>query len=112
MRKKKKTKKNVDLGIKRLTAEQYWRWNSSIEKMGCDKIKEQLAISNFDKQKLMVQNQQLKVEKTITNIKSAQEATKESEEAYKKVKKELEECLGVSLDDCIVDLDTYEIRKL
>ena len=96
----------------KLTPIQYWKWCNSIEEMNHGKTKLRLAISEFEREKLLVSNHQLKVELLKVKLSDCKKDNDELELNYKNIKKDIEKELNISLDNCAVDPYDYSIKQL
>lgn len=90
---------------KELTPEQYWKWRLSIEEMKHAQTRCEVA-------RLRVREKEL--ERTVEghNLKASQREHAHSKEEYTKVKKEIEESLGLSLNDAIIDPYTFQVKHI
>lgn len=96
-----------------LKPEQYWKWRHCIEIMNHNNTKVklgQLMMSFMDKD---VEIQKLKLELyKLNRFKVLEEQAEDSKKEYEALKKEIEQEIGQSLNNCVIDDNTFEVKNL
>lgn len=100
----------LDLEVKKMTPAQYWEWRCTIEELKSSEL-------NFKRVMLERQIKELEIElrkkelilfkEVVINASSDKEKIKKDYESFKT---KLEEQLGCSLSNCVIDDITYEIK--
>ena len=102
-----------DTSIKRLTAEQYWEWRTTIAEMNIKKSElknSELELKNIQKDiELMTIKYQLFIK---TRIESCNKSLLEHIAEYDRFKLGLEKVLGISLNNKVINDLTFEISDL
>ncbi len=88
-----------------LTPEQYWKWRLTIEEMNHAETKVALLKSKVDIKKL-------EGALSATYVKDAMVESDKIKNEYSIMKKELEQDIGVSMNDAIIDGHTYEVKQI
>jgi len=96
----------------KLTPLQFWKWQSAVEEMNHGKTREVLILLELENQKLLIQNHQLKGSLLENKILKRKDLNRGLENRYKEVKKELEDELDVSLENCVIDPYNFSIKQL
>jgi hypothetical protein len=95
-----------------LKPEQYWLWRHKIEEMQHAETKlrnKQLTFALMEKD-IEIQKHKAIIYKE--QIKNAEEKLKTFKEEYEQIKKDLEQSLGMSLNNTSIDDITFEVKML
>lgn len=106
-------KKKIDDGVKKLSGEQFWKWSSSIEAMHHAETRlkcMQLMLNNMERE-LEIQKLRSVIFKA-QQVKSAEEGVQLKKQHYEELKVEFEKELGMSLNGCVIDEVTFEVKKI
>lgn len=96
----------------RLTSAQYWEWRTTISEREC--AEEKLKKTLLEVKLLQKESELFSANSRIYLLSNVSNAKKEVEKAnaeYERFKKVLEEYIGESLNDKMIDEITYEIKK-
>lgn len=96
----------------KLTPEEYWEWRTTIAEMQNAEAEHRV---NTLKAALMAKDieiSQLKLNSFKAVIRSSEENKKAHDSEYKRFKGKLEERLGISLDNKVIDDLTFEVREI
>jgi hypothetical protein len=97
----------------KLTPEEYWKWMSSIENMGRRKAELSLAHIESKMMVLEYQNKMMQIQlHNKTRLEPAKVAVETSNGDYKLLKSNIEDRLGISLNDKVIDDVSYEVKDL
>jgi hypothetical protein len=96
----------------RLTDAQYWKWRLTIEEMQHAASLRDLRNIECKYKELELQNGALQLRELRTKHNDQVKAVEASKSEYDLVKKEIETQLGVSLNQCVIDDLTWEVKKL
>ena len=110
MTKKQKLKETATSDIK-LSPELYWEWRCTINDV--DGTKKDFDVG-FLKHELMLKDQEIARLKSAlfkSSLTSLQEKANLAKNEYEKMKKKIEDKIGISLNDCTIT-DTFEVKKL
>lgn len=115
MKKIKRVTKSVnEEGLKPifLSEVKYWKWRLSIEEMKHARTNSDKAGLEFKMKEMEIQKNQLQLLtlKEGYRLRTTEVHGKMSE--YDSIKKEIEDDLGMSLNDCVIDDLTFEVKKL
>lgn len=98
---------------KALTPSEYWEWRTTIAEMNAAKAKQELneaRLKILQKDVELMQGQVLL--HAATHLRVAREENDGAKSEYFRFKKQLEERLGVTLENKAIDDLTFEIRDL
>lgn len=99
--------------VKKLTPEQFWKWSNYIESMHHAETKlkcSQLMMNNMEKD---VELQKLRnVVFRQQQVKSSEEKLSLKKAEYEEIKAQIEKELGLSLNGCVIDEVTFEVKKI
>jgi hypothetical protein len=113
MAKKKEQLEDVVFDTPKLTATDYWEWRTTIAEFNDAKSKLEL---NETRLKLLQKDVELSMVKqqlhAATLVRSSRESADSAKAEYHRFKKVLEEKLGRSLDNCVIDDVTFEVKTL
>lgn len=97
----------------KLNREDYWEWRTTIAEFNDAKSKLEL---NEARLKLLQKDVELSMVKqqlhAATLVRSSRESADSAKAEYHRFKKVLEEKLGRSLDNCVIDDVTFEVKNL
>lgn len=96
----------------KLSPEQYWEWRTTIAEMQTAEKELKLKGAQYEGQQKDLEIVRLKSALFRHTMMSADAAFKQHQEEYKRFKAELEDSLGVSLDNKVIDEVTFEIKEL
>lgn len=112
MAKKQKEEKNNEVTNPKLKPELYWEWRCTISEM--DKAKKEFDI-HFLKHEMMIKDIEIARLKTAlykANLNMYEEASNLAKKEYDSMKKRIEEEIGMSLNDTVIDDFSFEVKKL
>jgi len=117
---KKKTKtipnqqtENTDFELPRLGNDEYWEWRCTIAEMQCEKHKYLSAEATVKLLQKNVETAEAQVKLfAATALRAAREGSDAAKSEYFRFKKSLEEKLGTSLDNKVIDDLTFEVKSL
>ena len=95
----------------KLTAEQYWNWMTSIEKMGHEQTKLQLKQTTAALMQKDLEVAQLKQHIFKEQIRQQEVRLADAKREYEELKAHIEASLGFSLNGCSIN-DLYEVVRL
>ena len=84
---------------------EYWKWRLTIEEMKHSETKTQVSARDCRIKELELYNQRQRHAQVLGMV-------PKSKEEYERVKKEIEEVVGFSIKDCVIDPHCFEVRKL
>lgn len=90
----------------------YWEWRATIEEMNVAKEKERCKIIENKLQLLEIEYKKSQNKLFQQSASSATNKRKEAEKECKRMKEKIEEVVGFSLENCVIDDITFEVRKL
>lgn len=95
-----------------ISPELYWEWRCTIEELKTAKVNEKrIHLEKELKQKeLEIQKLRLTMFKDI--VSSARKGVTSAQNEYEKMKRKIEEQIGMSLNGCVIDDISYEVKKL
>lgn len=96
----------------RLSDAQYWKWRLTIEEMQHAASIRDLRNIECKYKELELQNGQLQLIAMRAKHLEQVKAVEASKAEYDLVKKEIEAQLGISLNQCVIDDQTWEVKKL
>jgi hypothetical protein len=99
--------------MKRLSPEEYWKWRAYIAELWNAESKERAG--KHEMINLQIKAQLAHMESQLFFYKNLKKLTDEvsmAKSIYNELKVELEEKLGISLSNCVIDEVTHEIKKL
>lgn len=97
---------------KKLTKAEYWEWRTSITEWKCAEV----ALENSKLKSALMEKDaeiaRLKIGLFSHTLEPLKDKVNMLKEEYLSYKKKLEDRLGMSLNGCVIDEVTYEIRVL
>lgn len=113
MAKKTEEPKKEETKDLKLTAEEYWEWMTSIERMGRKKAEVVASELEAKMMTLEYQNKAMQIQlHNKTRLEAAKRAVENSVGEYKTLKEKIEGRLGVSLNDKAIDEFTFEVKEI
>lgn len=97
---------------KRLTEHQYYKFRTLANDIIIAKMKQEYENSKKDLLAKDIEIMKLKHIIMSHQVKAMSSAITFAENCYVEFKKELEELLNISLEECVIDDYTYEVKKL
>lgn len=98
--------------IKKLTPEEYWEWRTTIAEMGEAKSDLNIANLKLAMQAKDIEIAQLKLHAFKQVVRAAQDKKNTYDSEYKRFKGKIEERLGISLDNKVIDDVTFEVKEI
>ena len=97
--------------IGQLSDGQYWKWRLTIEEMDHYRTKERAQVLEYKLRETEVELMKSRLALLKPGVQAAHTNKQKAVEEYQKHKSELEEELGLSLNDCVIDEYTFKIKK-
>lgn len=101
---------NEILGV--LTSENYWKWRTTIEELDHCKTKVHLKQAIYKAHHLEIERAKLVAIEAKRNVVEQMREVEKYKEDYENTKKEIESSVGCSLNGCVIDQFTYEVKKI
>jgi len=97
---------------KKLKPARYWEWRTCIVEMQHAETK--LKVSEMQYEMMLKDHEiaRLKAALFKTTLSSLKESKELAKKEYDKLKERIEKDLGISLNGCVIDDITFEIKKL
>lgn len=97
---------------KKLNAAQYWEWRCTMEEVKSAQLNEKRVLQDRELMNKDIEIRKLRLALHKTVQQSAHSAVDAAKKEYDRLKKQIEEELNISLDNCVIDEYTYEVKKL
>ena len=97
---------------KQLEPGSYWEYRCTIEELKNAKLNQRRVNLENELRNKEIENQKLKLALFKETVRAAQTSTQKAEEELEKIKQRLEQELGMSLENCVIDPHTYEVKSL
>lgn len=108
--KKKELIQDVIFDTPKLTAAQYWEWRNVCTELWLANNKVKLEEASAQVLRKDVEIANMRVSLHLAKVQSAKEESLNASNSYRKIKDVLEEQLGVSLNNKLIDDVTYEVK--
>lgn len=95
----------------KLTAEQYFKWKNSINEMWLNESRQKEKQCRLSMMEKDIEISKLKTLIYTEHIKDMSKID-EAKNQYQQIKKELEESLGTSLENSVINEVTFEVTKI
>ena len=96
----------------RLKDAQYWKWRLTIEEMQHASTTRDLRNLECKYKELEIQKETLHLIVLRGKLQEQVSAVAASKIEYDQIKNEIESDLGISLNNCVIDEQTWEVKKL
>lgn len=90
----------------------YWEWRATIEELNTARVEEKMHMLESKLKQTEIERQKLLLKLFSQQQSSKSNKRKKAEDECKRMKERLEEQIGFSLQDCVIDDVTFEVRKL
>lgn len=90
----------------------YWEWRCTMEELKFAKLNEKKVHLDRELMNKELENRKLKLALYKDIVKSARGSVENAELEYGNIKKRMEEEIGMSFENCVIDEYTYEVKKL
>lgn len=104
---KKKTEENP-----KIRPELYWEWRCTIEELNSAKIKERSVHLEKELKQKEIEINKLRLALFRETVTSARQGAIEAQKEYEKMKQRIEEEIEMSLNGCVIDDISYEVKKI
>lgn len=96
----------------KIKADQYWEWRTTVEEMGHSETKLKLVRMSHALMEKEIENQRLKSAMYKAQIKAHEEQHNLAKKNYEELKLRIEKKIGQSLNNCVIDDVTFEVKSL
>lgn len=109
-------KKKEELELKqenpKIKPDMYWEWRCTIEELKNAKINEKRVHLEKELKQKEIEINKLRLAVFRETVASARRSAIEAEKEYEKMKQRIEDEIGMSLNGCVIDDISYEVKKL
>lgn len=96
----------------KIKADQYWEWRTTVEEMDHSETKLKLIRMTHALMEKEIENQRLKSAMYKAQIKTQEEQHALAKKNYQELKLRIEKKIGQSLNNCVIDDVTFEVKSL
>lgn len=111
-----KSKKNEEIESNqeapKLKPDVYWEWRCTIEELKTSKLNEKRVHLEKELKQKEIEINKLRLALFRETVASARKGVVAAEQEYEKMKQRIEDEIGMSLNGCVIDDISYEVKKL
>lgn len=96
----------------KLRPELYWEWRCTIEELERAKLKEKSVHQEKEIKHRDMEILKLRTALFRTEVSSARQGVIKAQDEYKRMKEKIEKEIGMSLNNCVIDDISYEVKKI
>lgn len=96
----------------KISPELYWEWRCTIEELKTAKLNEKRVHLEKELKQKEIEINKLRLALFRESVASARKGVSGAESEYEKMKQRIEEEIGMSLNGCVIDDTSYEVKKL
>jgi len=90
----------------------YWEWRCTIEELKAAKLNEKRVHLEKELKQKEIEINKLRLALFRESVSSARKGVTSAETEYEKMKQRIEDKIGMSLNNCVIDDISYEVKKL
>ena len=95
----------------KLSAGMYWEWRCTIEELKSEKLNEKRVHLERELMTKDIENRKLRLTLFKNVVSNSRAEVAKATKEYEDMKRRIEEQVGHSLDNCVIDDITYEVRN-
>lgn len=96
----------------KLNADMYWEWRTTVEELKSAKLNERRIHLERELLNKEIENKKMRLALFKETVTSAQSEVLKATKEYEKMKQRIEEKVGFSINNCVIDDITLEVKKL
>ena len=95
----------------KIAPDMYWEWRCTIEELKSAKLNEKRVHLEKELKQKELEINKLRLSLFRETVASARRSTTNAQTEYEKMKQRIEDEIGMSLNGCVIDDISYEVKK-